>query len=297
MECELCPRRCHADREYTVGYCGGGAEVKIARAALHHWEEPCISGKNGSGTIFFSGCPLKCVYCQNHYISHNNYGMEISIERLGNIMLELQDKNAYNINLVSPTQYVPWIIRTLDKVRHRLSIPIVYNTSGYETVDTIRMLNGYIDIYLPDIKYYNPEYSLKYSGVSDYFDVTVSAIHEMVSQTGKYKFKDDLLQSGVMIRHMLLPGCRHDSMRHDSMEILKQIKHHFGDDVLLSLMCQYTPNGKTGDILNRKVTTFEYMSVLETAVSLGLHGYRQSGNSADKRYIPDFNLEGVNNNG
>jgi Uncharacterized Fe-S protein PflX, homolog of pyruvate formate lyase activating proteins len=292
MKCKLCPRRCQADRDYTVGYCGGGAYIKVARAALHFWEEPCISGTNGSGTIFFSGCPLKCVYCQNHEISVGNYGAEITPERLGDIMFELRDKGAHNINLVSPTQYVPWIIRSLDRVKHRLNIPIVYNTGGYENPDTIRTLNGYIDIYLPDIKYYSREYSLKYSGAADYFDTAVTAIREMLTQTGKFKFDGDMLKSGVMIRHMILPG-----LRRDSIEIMKQIKQNFGGDVLLSLMRQYTPNGKTDVTLNRKLTTFEYNSVLDTVVSLGLEGYTQDHEAADGIYIPDFNLEGVTGNG
>ena len=292
MKCELCPRRCYAERDNTIGYCGGGSEIKIARAALHFWEEPCISGKNGSGTIFFSGCPLKCVYCQNHEISNGNYGTAVTVERLGDIMLELRDKGAHNINLVSPTQYVPWIIRALDRVKHRLNIPVVYNTGGYENPETIRSLDGYVDIYLPDIKYYSGEHSLKYSGAADYFDTAVTAVSEMLSQTGKYEFAGDMLRRGVMIRHMVLPG-----LRRDSIEIMKQIKNNFGGEVLLSLMCQYTPNGKTGDILNRRVTTFEYNSVVDTAVSLGLEGYTQDREAAGNGYVPDFNLEGVVNNG
>ena len=293
-KCELCPRRCRADRDnkVNVGYCGGGADIKIARAALHFWEEPCISGKSGSGTIFFSGCPLKCVYCQNHEISGGNYGAEITVERLGDIMLELRDNGAHNINLVSPTQYVPWIIRALDKVKHRLNLPVVYNTGGYENPETIRLLDGYIDIYLPDIKYYGSEYSLKYSGAADYFDIAVKAVRKMLSQTGKYELDGDMLRRGVMIRHMVLPG-----LRSDSIEIMKRIKENFGGDVLLSLMCQYTPNGKTNGILDRRVTTFEYNSVVNTAVSIGLDGYIQDRTAADSGYIPDFNLKGVINDG
>jgi len=288
MKCELCPRRCGSDRTKLIGYCGGGTDIKIARAALHFWEEPCISGTHGSGTIFFSGCPLKCVYCQNYDISHGNYGAEITADRLGEIMLELRDKGAANINLVSPTQYVPQIIRALDKVKHKLNIPVVYNTGGYENVSTIAMLGGYIDIYLPDIKYYSTEYSLMYSAAEDYFDTAITAVSAMISQVGKYEFDGEMLKRGVMIRHMVLPGCRHDSI-----EILNQISRDFGGDVLLSLMCQYTPNGKTDGKLARKLTKFEYTSVLDTAVSLGLNGYMQSRESADKGYIPEFNLEGV----
>ena len=288
MKCELCPRRCGSDRTKSVGYCGGGANVKIARAALHFWEEPCISGTGGSGTIFFSGCPLKCVYCQNYDISHGNYGAEITVDRLGEIMLELRDKGAANINLVSPTQYVPQIIGALDKVKHTLNIPIVYNTGGYENVSTIEMLNGYVDVYLPDMKYSASEYSLLYSYAEDYFDTAMTAVSAMLSQVGKYEFDGDMLRRGVMIRHMVLPGGRHDSI-----EILNGISRNFGGDVLLSLMCQYTPNGKTPGKLARKLTKFEYTSVLDTAVSLGLNGYMQSRESADKGFIPDFNLEGV----
>ena len=288
MKCELCPRRCQADRTKSIGYCGGGTDIKIARAALHFWEEPCISGTHGSGTIFFSGCPLKCVYCQNYDISHGNYGAEITADRLGEIMLELRDKGAANINLVSPAQYVPQIIRALDKVKHKLNIPVVYNTGGYENVSTIAMLGGCIDIYLPDIKYYSTEYSELYSGAADYFDTAMTAVSAMISQVGKYEFDGEMLKRGVMIRHMVLPGGRHDSI-----EILNQISRNFGDNILLSLMCQYTPNGKTDGKLARKLTKFEYASVLDTAVSLGLNGYMQSRESADKGYIPEFNLEGV----
>jgi len=271
MNCYLCPRKCGADRTVTRGFCGGGDSVRIALETLHFWEEPCISGKNGSGTIFFSGCPLKCEYCQNFKISHENFGIDISIERLREIFYELQSAGAHNINLVTPTQYVPWIIEALRGIK--LGIPVIYNTGGYENVETLKMLDGSIDVYLPDLKFSKDEIALR-------------AIHEMVRQRGKCVLDDrGMIRSGVIIRHLILPGGRRDSIK-----VLNIIKQEFGDNVLVSIMSQFTPNGRS---YKRRICTFEYESVISEAVRLELNGYMQEMSSADKTFIPAFDLRGI----
>lgn len=300
IRCNLCPRACNVERTIHKGFCQMGSSVKVARAALHFMEEPCISGTNGSGTIFFTGCNLRCVYCQNYKLSHQNYGAEISVERLSEIMLELQEQGAHNINLVTATMYVPAIISALDKVRHRLNIPIVYNTSGYEKVQTIQSLNGYIDIYLTDIKYYSNELANQYSKAPDYFNVAIAAVREMIFQTGSPRFYDEknfdipdaMLKSGVIIRHMTLPGARTDSI-----QLLRYLAAHFPkEDYILSLMSQFTPHYRCKEFkqLNRRITTFEYDSVVKEALELGLdQTYIQERSSAKEEYTPDFSLQGV----
>lgn len=290
--CRLCPRMCGADREKEMGYCGGGANVKIARAALHMWEEPCISGTNGSGAVFFSGCPLQCCFCQNYKISAENFGKEISVERLSEIFLELQEKNAHNINLVNPTHYVPWIIQALDRVKPRLHIPVVYNSGGYERVETLRMLEGYVDIYLPDIKYKDSGLSKKYLSAPDYFDVAQKAVMEMYHQTGKVMTgADHLLKKGLLIRHLVMPqGVK------DSISIFQWLKENLPvDNILVSVMNQYTPCYKSRDFedIDRKITKDEYEKVLDAVSELGFYGYAQEEGSAKEEYIPDFDLEGV----
>lgn len=291
--CSLCPRECKVDRQKNKGFCGCGTEIKVARAALHYWEEPCISGTNGSGTIFFSGCTLQCCYCQNFEISSKAFGKEITNARLAEIFLELQEKGAYNINLVTPTQYLPGVIQALDSVKSKLHIPVVYNCGGYEKVETIRALKGYLDIYLPDFKYFNSELSLKYSGAADYFAVASEAIKEMIMQTDGLAYdKNNMLQKGVIIRHMVLPGCRKDSFA-----ILKWISENLPKGrYLLSLMSQYTPAYRSCEHkeINRRVTTFEYESVVKEAIRLGLDdGYMQECTSAKEEYTPPFDLEGI----
>jgi len=289
--CNICPRSCGINREIEKGYCGGGNNVKVARASLHFWEEPCISGTNGSGTVFFSGCNMKCCFCQNYKISAENFGKEITTQRLAEIFLELQDKNAHNINLVNPTHYIPWIIEALDIAKPSLKIPIVYNTGGYETVESIKMLDGYIDIYLPDFKYKSSNLSKKYSHADDYFEVATMAIREMFSQVGKPVFEKDILKKGVIIRHLALPNAREDSMG-----ILEWISLHFeSNEVLVSLMSQYTPYYKSCEFpeINRRISTFEYNKVLDKAISLGVKGYMQEKSSAKEEYTPDFDLSGV----
>lgn len=288
--CNLCPRMCRVDRSIKTGFCGAGDKIKIARASLHYWEEPCISGKNGSGTIFFSGCQLKCCFCQNYQISAENFGKEITVKRLAEVFLELQEKKAENINLVSPTQYVPWIIKSLDTVKNDLKIPVIYNSSGYETAETIKMLDGYIDIYLPDLKYFDSEISCKYSSAPNYFEIASKAVMQMFRQSGPLIFDNGMLKKGTLIRHLVLP-----SQRKDSEKILIWISENFPkNQILFSLMSQYTPFWKSSEYkeINRRISTYEYDFVLDKAFKLGLNGFMQERSSAKEEYTPPFNLEG-----
>ena len=288
MICKLCPRMCNTDRSQKAGYCGQSEKIKIARAALHFGEEPVISGKEGSGTVFFSGCSMKCCFCQNYPISSEGFGKEISAERLSEIFLELQNQGANNINLVSPTHFVPQIISALDKAR--LNIPVVYNTSGYERVETLRMLEGYIDVYLTDFKYKNREIAEKYSKAPDYYEYAMTALLEMYRQTGKTVVAEGKMKKGVIIRHLVLPGCRRDGM-----EIFRDISERIPPaDVFVSLMSQYTPCYKASDYpeINRRITTFEYKKVVEEAEKLGFDGFMQERTSATLDMTPDFDLTG-----
>ena len=287
MKCTLCPRKCGIDRSAHLGYCSSGDEIKVAKVMVHHWEEPPISGTKGSGAIFFSGCPLKCVYCQNHDISHGGIGKEISVSRLADIFLELQEKGVHNINLVSPTQYADKIRDALDMVKGRLTIPVVYNTGGYELPEEIEKMAGYVDVYLTDMKYYSPDISEKYSKARDYFEVASRSLKAMVSQQPKCELdKDGIIKKGVIVRHLVLP-----SLRKDSMKILDHVAEICGaDNIKLSLMSQYTPEFCKGEYpeLKRRVTTFEYNSVVEHATKLGFDGYMQERSSASSIYTPDF---------
>lgn len=295
-ECKLCPRNCKINRTKSKGICGAGASIRVARAALHFMEEPCISGKNGSGTIFFSGCNLKCCFCQNYQLSHEFYGKDITVERLSEIYLELQEKGANNINLVTGVPYIPWIIESLDRVKDRLHIPIVYNCGGYESISTLKMLEGYVDVYLQDMKYFDPVLSQKYSGAKDYFEHASKATLEMIRQTGKPQYEigrdgTNLLKKGVIIRHLVLPGARKDSMK-----ILSWLAENIPpDDYLISIMSQYTPCYKSEKYkeINRHVTSFEYNSVIDEAIRLGIdQGFMQRRSSVGTEYTPDFDLEG-----
>ncbi len=297
--CNLCPRNCNADRTNTLGYCKAGNEIRVARAALHFMEEPCISGKTGSGTVFFSGCNLKCVYCQNYTISHENFGKNISVERLSDIFLELQGQGAVNINLVTAVMFVPLILKALDRVKTELRIPVVYNSSGYESKETLRMLEGYVDIYLTDIKYFQDPPAVRYSAAPAYFFHAFAAAEEMIRQRGKPEFYgnasfDDetaVLKSGVIIRHLVLPG-----MRKDSIALLQHLSGNLNrEDYILSLMSQFTPHYRCGEFkeINRRVTRFEYDSVVNKALELGLdQTYIQDRASAGEEYTPSFCLEG-----
>ncbi len=292
--CSLCPRECGVDRETVAGYCKAPKNPRLARAALHFWEEPCISGSCGSGTVFFSGCNLRCVYCQNYSVSQELFGREISTAGLSEIFLALQEKGAHNINLVTPTPYVPQIIDAIDRVRGKIKIPFVYNTGGYEKATTLEMLKGYIDIFLTDIKYKSSELSKKYSGAEDYFEVAMNAAQKMIELAGLPEFNGDgIMKSGVIVRHLVLPNCRQDSI-----EVMRDISKKLPKDgYVLSLMSQYTPYEKwlkDYPELCRKITSFEYNSVVDEAVRLGLDkGYMQKRSSAEEKYTPSFDLEGV----
>lgn len=263
----------------------------MARAALHHWEEPCISGENGSGAVFFSGCVMRCVFCQNYEISAGGKGRDISTERLSEIFLELQQQGAHNINLVNPTHYVPEIIKALDMAKGKLKIPVVYNSGGYERVETLRALSGYVDIYLPDIKYFSDETAQELSSAPHYFETAMAAAEEMLRQTGKPMADENgLLKKGVIIRHLVLPY-----HYHDSVEVIRRVGEKFGKAVLFSLMSQYTPFYKAKDIprLNRRITTFEYQKALNAVYEAQLEGFMQERSSAKEEYTPDFDMTGI----
>lgn len=292
-DCTLCPRMCHANRYVRTGICGCGPEIRAARAALHFWEEPCISGQDGSGAVFFSGCTLKCCYCQNYPISRGEVGKAISQERLEEIFLELQDQGARNIDLITATQFLPSILPVLEKVRPKLHIPIVYNCGGYERVETLRMLEGYVDVYLPDLKYFSSQLSGSLSGAPDYFLHASAALSEMIRQTGTPVFdKNKMLVRGTLIRHMVLPGQKEDSIRLLGWMAENLPKGGF----LLSLLSQYTPFFKAAEHpqINRRLTSYEYGKVLDAALELGLDtGYMQERSSAREEYTPPFDLEGL----
>lgn len=292
-DCTLCPRRCHANRlAGQTGYCGQGAEIKAARAALHFWEEPCISGTQGSGTVFFSGCSLRCIFCQNHNISMGKAGQNISLQRLADIFLELQEKGAHNINLVTPTHFIPQAAAALENAKDRgLVIPIVYNSSGYEETDSLKRMDGLIDIYLPDLKYHSPELSAKYSHAPDYFEKASSAIAEMYRQVGPPVFTGSLMKRGMIVRHLILPG-----QTRDSKKILRYLHDTYGDDIYVSIMNQYTPLSPVASIpeLNRRVSEEEYERVLLFARRIGIqNGYEQEGGTAEESFIPEFDGEGL----
>ena len=292
--CTLCPRECGADRTTGRGRCGAGALPRLARAALHRWEAPCISGSDparGSGAVFFSGCPLRCCFCQNEQISSGGFGKETPVSRLAEIFLELQEAGAWNINLVSAAQYLPQVIEALEQTRGRLEIPVVYNSGGYEKPESLRLLEGYVDIYLPDLKFYDPVLAESCAGAPDYFAVASAAIPEMFRQTGPLdQDQSGMLRRGVMVRHLVLPGQRKDSER-----LLRWLAGALPvGEIYLSLMSQYTPyRPMPVKALDRRVATFEYKWVREVADRLGFSGYGQERTSAKEEYTPPFDLEGV----
>lgn len=290
--CRLCPRACNADREKRAGYCGiknAPDTVRVAKAMLHFGEEPPISGSRGSGAVFFSGCNMQCVFCQNYNISKGCFGKDISVSRLAEIFLELRDKGAHNINLVTATHFVPQVIKALEAVKHKLYVPIVYNCGGYESTDTIKMLDGIVDIYLPDVKYFDDTYALRYSGAADYFSHAKAAVGEMLRQTGKYEIENGIMKRGVIMRHLILP-----SLYKDSINIFKAMEEYH-DRLLISLMRQYFPCGRAEDFheINRRVTTFEYRKVLDVCSELGFEGFTQEKEAATDEMTPDFDLSGV----
>jgi putative pyruvate formate lyase activating enzyme len=296
-QCTLCPRNCAVNRKKGErGSCGQTSELKVARAALHFWEEPCISGESGSGAVFFSGCALHCVFCQNREIADGTVGKNISIERLAEIFLELAKQGANNINLVTPGHFTPQIIRAVERARDQgLTLPIVYNTSSYETVDNIKSLDGIVDIYLPDFKYMDAGLSAKYSHAGDYSTVAKAAVAEMVRQTGAAEFyendTDGIMKKGTIIRHLLLPGCIKDAK-----QIIRYLYETYGDTVYISIMNQFTPLPQLAAYpeLNRKITKQEYEEVVDYAIALGVeNGFIQEGDTAEESFIPDFDCSGV----
>lgn len=290
--CNLCHHNCNINRYEEKGRCNASNNLKIARAALHYWEEPCISGEEGSGAIFFSNCNLKCIFCQNKEISTKGFGEEITIERFSDICIELQNKKANNINLVTPTHYVPSIIEGIKKAKEKgLKIPVVYNTSSYESIDTIKKLKNTIDVYLPDLKYKNDDLARKYSNVKDYFINATNNIEEMYKQVGDPIFKDGIMVKGIIVRVLLLPG-----HLDDAKEIIKYLYDKYHNHIYISIMNQYTPIHKMKyDNLNRKVTEEEYDELINYACDLGVEkAFIQEGETQSESFIPCFNLEGVN---
>lgn len=333
--CVLCPRKCKVNRNQgEMGVCGQTANIKVARAELHMWEEPCISGSKGSGNVFFSGCSLHCVFCQNHNIANGEAGKEITIDRLAEIFLELQEKGANNINLVTAGQFVPQMVEALKIAKGKgLHLPVVYNTSSYESVETLKLLDGYVDIYLPDLKYVDKELSKRYSHGEDYFQRAKEAIEEMVRQTGEMEFvvegsidwkvakpereravgkatavererigieeyqirseqgEELVMTRGVIVRHLILPGCVEDSKK-----VLEYLLGQYGNQIFISIMNQYTPLPHVAEYpeLNRKVTREEYEEVVDYAVELGIeNGFVQEGEAAAESFIPEFDGSGV----
>lgn len=292
--CKLCPRNCGINRlEGAMGFCKSGRNVKVARVSLHQWEEPCISGTDGSGTVFFSNCNLQCSFCQNYKISTEGIGKEISIERLSEIFLEQQQKGAHNINLVTPTHYVPQIIEALKIAKSKgLSLPIIYNTNSYENIETLKSLEGYVDVYLPDLKYFNDKYSCKYSNSPNYFNHATKAIEEMFSQVGEFKINSKgLIEKGVIIRHLMLPG-----LLFDSKKIIDYVHDTFGNSVYLSIMNQYTPMPQINNHteINKPLNPKHYDSIINYCITLGIkNAFIQEDETCSESFIPDFDLTGV----
>ena len=293
--CQLCPRDCRVNRlKGEKGYCKQTSEVMIARAALHLWEEPCLTGENGSGTVFFSGCTLGCVYCQNRSIATSEVGKNISIARLADIFFELKEQGAHNINLVTGTHFIPQIVEALKIAKEKgLELPIVYNTSGYERIESLQMLRGYVDIYLPDLKYKESEVSKRYSHAKNYFDYASKAIAEMVSQVGTPIFDEEtgLMKKGVIVRHLCLPG-----NAKDTRAILRYLYQTYGDTIYMSIMNQFTPvcDLQAYPEINRRLTEREYNRMIDYALHLGIEqAFVQEGETAKESFIPEFNLQGV----
>ena len=286
-KCCLCPRNCGINRYETTGVCGAGDKIKLAFYSIHEWEEPIISGTNGSGTIFFSHCNLKCIFCQNKKISTDGYGKEIDNDKLIDIMYELQNKGVHNINLVTPTHYVPQIVLALKKAKaEKLNIPVVYNTSSYENTDTIRLLNGLIDVYLADLKYYDNNLASNYSKAPNYFEVAVKAIDEMYKQVGNPVIKDGILKKGLIVRVLILPGHVDDAKK-----IIEYLWKKYNHNIYISIMNQYTPikSDYKFENLNRRVSDTEYDEVVDFAYNLGiLNAFIQDGLAASESFIPDF---------
>lgn len=292
--CRLCPRNCQINRlEGQKGFCRMDSRIFGARAALHMWEEPCISGKKGSGAVFFSGCGLRCCFCQNRDIAIGKSGLEITEDRLAEIFLELQEQGAANLNLVTGAHYVPQIIAALDLAREQgLRLPVVYNSSGYEKVETVKMLEGYVEVYLPDYKYAESNLAEKYSRAEDYPETAAAAIAEMVRQTGPAVFDEEgYMRRGTIVRNLILPGHTRNSIK-----VLEYLHRTYGNQIYISIMNQYTPvfEQKEFKELNRRVTQREYEKVLNAALELGIeNGFFQDGETARESFIPAFDYEGI----
>lgn len=293
-DCTLCPRECHANREEKKrGYCGMDSRIYAARAALHMWEEPCISGGKGSGAVFFSGCGLRCIFCQNREIAIGKDGKEISVEKLGEIFLNLEKQGAANINLVTGAHYVPQIREALGIAKEKgLSVPVVYNSSGYEKVETLKLLEGYVDVYLPDFKYMEASLAEAFSNAPDYPERAKEAIEEMVRQTGNCVFNEEgYIEKGTIVRHLILPGHTVNSKK-----VLDYLHDKYENKIFISIMNQYTPvyEQKIYKELNRKVTEREYKKVLDHALEIGVeNGFWQTGDTAKESFIPAFDYEGL----
>lgn len=290
-KCYICPRQCGAvrDNEIGKGFCKMGESPVVARVSKHMWEEPCISGTNGSGTVFFSGCVMKCVFCQNYKISTENFGRVLTANQLADCYKQLEEQGVHNINLVSPTHFVPAIIKSLDIYKPK--IPVVYNCGGYENTEALKALQGYVDIYLPDFKYATNEIAEKYSKAKDYPTVATNAIAEMLRQQPKNTYDSNgIMQKGVIVRHLVLP-----SNTKNSIAVLDALYKSFGNSITLSLMAQYTPCGIADQYpeINRKITKREYQKVLNHLELLDFDGFAQDLSSATKDYIPSFELEGL----
>lgn len=286
-KCTLCPRECKIDRSISNGFCGAGNKIIISKIMLHMWEEPSISGTNGSGAIFFGGCPLKCVYCQNKEISHGGIGKEYTASELADAILDLQKRGAHNINLVTPTHFSEQIIEALSLIKNELKIPVVYNTSGYEKPEIIKKIADHVSVFLVDIKYFSPELSEKYSKCKDYYSYAKASFQRMLLAKPRCVFDENgIMTEGVILRHLVLPSCRLDSIA-----ILEDISKDFDvSSFKLSLMSQYTPDFYDGEIkeLKRRVTSFEYNSVVSRAIELGYDGYIQEKSSASSFFTPKF---------
>ncbi len=287
MKCNLCPRRCGVDRETEIGYCGGGRDASVAYTMLHHWEEPCISGTNGSGTVFFAGCQLKCVYCQNRRISRSVPQKTVSSDGLADIFLSLEEKGAHNINLVTPDHYIMPIAEAIEKAKGRgLSVPIVYNTSGYVTPEALRYIGKYVDVYLTDFKYMSSSLADRYSSAPDYPDAAKAALAEMVRQNPECVYDENgMMKKGVIVRHLIIPG-----QTADSKEVIRYLYGTYGDAIVISIMNQFTPvDLEDHPEINRRLTTLEYDRVVGYALSLGVrNAFTQEKGTAKESYIPDF---------
>lgn len=290
MICNICPRSCSAKREEKAGVCGVGEKFRVARAAPHFWEEPCLSGTRGSGTVFFSGCNLGCVYCQNQQISHGAFGKDVSSDGLKRIFDRLLESGVHNLNLVTPTHFVPMLAKTL--AEYKSPVPIVYNSSGYEKAETLKMLEGLVDIYLPDIKYFDSAPALKYSGAADYFDYASKAVLEMHRQVGETVLDaDGIARRGLIIRHLVLPGNISQAIK-----VFEWVRENLPAETYISVMRQYTPFGKAKEMppIDRKLSSREYSLVKQKILAMGFENCNfQSGEAATESFIPNFDLEGV----